>query len=75
MSSSAIAIEAASVEATPARKAPVVIREPQWVKWLLITVGLGWFAALLLLPLATVFIQALTPGLAFSGTPSASRMP
>ena len=49
MSSSAIAIEAASVEATPARKAPVVIREPQWVKWLLITLGLGWFAALLLL--------------------------
>ncbi|MFM5687277.1 sulfate ABC transporter permease subunit CysW, partial [Aeromonas caviae] len=65
MSSSAIAIEVAPVEATPVRKAPVVIREPQWVKWLLITVGLGWFAALLLLPLATVFIQALTPGLAF----------
>ena len=32
---------------------------------LLVTVGLGWFAALLLLPLATVFIQALEPGLAF----------
>ena len=39
--------------------------EPVWVKWLLVTVGLGWFAALLLLPLATVFIQALSPGLAF----------
>ena len=65
MSSSAIAIEVAPVEAAPGRKAPVVIREPQWVKWLLITVGLGWFAALLLLPLATVFIQALSPGLAF----------
>ncbi len=44
---------------------PPVIREPVWVKWLLITIGLGWFAALLLLPLATVFIQALSPGLAF----------
>ena len=46
--------------------------EPVWVKWLLVTVGLGWFAALLLLPLATVFIQALSPGLATpsSGTPS-----
>lgn len=44
---------------------PAVTREPVWVKWLLISVGLGWFAALLLLPLATVFIQALSPGLAF----------
>ncbi|MBP8173794.1 MAG: sulfate ABC transporter permease subunit CysW [Aeromonadaceae bacterium] len=42
-----------------------VTREPWWVKWLLITLGLGWFAALLLLPLATVFIQALKPGLLF----------
>ncbi|MGL5285376.1 MAG: sulfate ABC transporter permease subunit CysW, partial [Aeromonas sp.] len=45
--------------ATPATQAPVVTREPRWVKVLLITLGLGWFAALLLLPLATVFIQAL----------------
>ena len=42
-----------------------VTREPWWVKWLLITLGLGWFAVLLLLPLATVFIQALKPGLLF----------
>lgn len=48
---------------TPAPLAPVVTREPRWVKGLLITLGLGWFAALLLLPLAIVFIQALTPGL------------
>ena len=42
-----------------------VTREPWWVKWLLITLGLGWFAVLLLLPLATIFIQALKPGLLF----------
>lgn len=42
-----------------------VTREPVWVKWLLIILGLGWFAALLLLPLATIFIQALKPGLLF----------
>lgn len=65
MNASTLALEVAPVEVAPVRKAPPVIREPQWVKWLLITVGLGWFAALLLLPLATVFIQALTPGLAF----------
>ena len=53
-----------SASATPARHPPVT-HEPVWVKWLLVTVGLGWFAALLLLPLATVFIQALSPGLAF----------
>lgn len=53
-----------SAPATPARHPPVT-HEPVWVKWLLVTVGLGWFAALLLLPLATVFIQALSPGLAF----------
>ena len=48
----------------PGASSPVT-HEPVWVKWLLVTVGLGWFAALLLLPLATVFIQALSPGLAF----------
>ena len=53
-----------SAPATPARHPPVT-HEPVWVKWLLVTVGLGWFAALLLLPLATVFIQALSPGLSF----------
>ena len=36
------------VPATQVRQ-PAVTREPVWVKWLLITVGLGWFAALLLL--------------------------
>ncbi|UCA11198.1 sulfate ABC transporter permease subunit CysW [Aeromonas enteropelogenes] len=65
MNASTIAMDIAPVVTETQRKAPPVIREPQWVKWLLITLGLGWFAALLLLPLVTVFIQALSPGLAF----------
>lgn len=39
-----------------------VTREPGWVRWLLIAIGLGWFAALLLLPLAVIFIQAFKQG-------------
>lgn len=39
-----------------------VTREPNWVRWLLIAIGLGWFAALLLLPLAVIFIQAFKQG-------------
>ncbi|UBH28581.1 sulfate ABC transporter permease subunit CysW [Aeromonas enteropelogenes] len=65
MNASTIAMDVVPVVAEAQRKAPPVIREPQWVKWLLITLGLGWFVALLLLPLVTVFIQALSPGLAF----------
>lgn len=53
------------VAPAPLARHPSVTREPVWVKWLLIALGLGWFAALLLLPLATVFIQALSPGLTF----------
>lgn len=40
-----------------------VAREPLWVRVLLIALGLGWFLALLLLPLATVFIEAFKQGL------------
>ncbi|MFC3913622.1 sulfate ABC transporter permease subunit CysW [Pseudaeromonas sharmana] len=39
-----------------------VTREPGWVRWLLIAIGVGWFAALLLLPLAVIFIQAFKQG-------------
>jgi len=39
-----------------------VTREPNWVRWLLIAIGVGWFAALLLLPLAVIFIQAFKQG-------------
>ena len=54
--------EPITITVTPIQK---VTREPGWVKWLLIALGVGWFAALLLLPLATIFIQALRPGLLF----------
>jgi sulfate transport system permease protein len=38
-------------------------REQRWVKWTVLTLGLGFFALFLLLPLATVFTEALRKGL------------
>lgn len=38
-------------------------RERPWVKWTVLTLGLGFFALFLLLPLATVFTEALRKGL------------
>ena len=40
-----------------------VTREPVWVRRLLIGIGVGWFALLLLLPLATIFFQAFKQGI------------
>ena len=37
-------------------------REQPWVKWTVLTLGLGFFALFLLLPLATVFTEALRKG-------------
>lgn len=42
-----------------------ITTEPRWVHYLLIFLGAGWFAALLLLPLAVVFTQALAKGVVF----------
>ena len=42
-----------------------ITTEPRWVRYLLILIGAGWFAALLLLPLAVVFTQALAKGIVF----------
>jgi sulfate transport system permease protein len=42
-----------------------ITTEPRWVRYLLIFLGAGWFAALLLLPLAVVFTQALAKGVVF----------
>ena len=42
-----------------------ITTESRWVRYVLILVGVGWFAALLLLPLAIVFTQALAKGLSF----------
>jgi len=38
-------------------------REQPWVKWTVLTLGLGFFALFLLLPLVTVFAEALRKGL------------
>ena len=38
-------------------------RERPWVKWTVLTLGLGFFALFLLLPLVTVFAEALRKGL------------
>jgi len=50
-------------------------REPRWVKWTLITIGLAYFGVFLLLPLITVFFEALRKGwetyLASLGNPDA----
>ena len=51
-SNASLALATGEAAPTTSVRQPPVIREPVWVKWLLITVGLGWFAALLLLPLA-----------------------
>ena len=37
-------------------------REQRWVKWTVLSLGLGFFALFLLLPLATVFTEALRKG-------------
>jgi len=37
-------------------------RDPRWVKWTLITLGVSYFALFLLLPLITVFAEALRKG-------------
>ena len=42
-----------------------ITAEPRWVRYVLIFLGVGWFACLLLLPLATVFIQAFAKGISF----------
>ena len=37
-------------------------RDPAWIKWTLISIGLAYFALFLLLPLITVFAEALRKG-------------
>jgi len=44
-------------------EANAATREPVWVKWLIIGVALGFFGVALLLPLVTVFVEALRKGL------------
>lgn len=40
----------------------VATREPIWVKWILLTLALSFFALFLLLPLVTVFVEAFSKG-------------
>jgi len=47
-------------EAALRRKATTT--EPAWVRWILITIALAFLAVFLLLPLAVVFIEALSKG-------------
>jgi sulfate/thiosulfate transport system permease protein len=47
----------------PARyESRTATRDPRWVKYLLIAVSLAFFSLFLLLPLMTVFVEALTKG-------------
>jgi len=43
-------------------EANIATREPRWVKVLILTVGLGFFALFLLLPLVAVFLEAFRKG-------------
>ncbi|MDX2187315.1 MAG: sulfate ABC transporter permease subunit CysW [Opitutaceae bacterium] len=48
--------------AQPAGTAPNATRDPAWVKWLLVTVALGFLLLFLVLPLVAVFAEALRRG-------------
>jgi sulfate transport system permease protein len=47
---------------TVTRQTQVEARDPAWVKWSLVTVTLGFLLLFLMLPLATVFVEALRKG-------------
>ena len=64
-----MSVAAAAAPALPRPLAPdarfeanAATREQPWVKWTVLTLGLGFFALFLLLPLATVFTEALRKG-------------
>ena len=40
----------------------IATRDPRWVKYTVLTIGLGYFALFLLLPLIAVFVEALRKG-------------
>lgn len=42
-----------------------ITAEPRWVRYLLIAIGVAWFAVLLILPIATIFGQAFAKGVLF----------
>ncbi len=73
MSASAATVSVRPAGATPAARAshtargeppyvPAATQEPTWVRWLLITIALGFAFLFLLVPLAVVFTEALKKG-------------
>ena len=59
---SGIAVSAPGLRSPSYFEARAATRDPKWVKWTLITLGVAYFALFLLLPLITVFYEALRKG-------------
>ncbi|OAJ70939.1 sulfate ABC transporter permease subunit CysW [Methylobacillus sp. MM3] len=57
---SAVISHPLSVLPVPASRAT---QEPAWVRWLLISIALGWLGLFLFIPLAAIFTEALRKGL------------
>ena len=47
----------------PSAQASRATQEPAWVRWMLISVALGWLGLFLFVPLAAIFTEALRKGL------------
>ena len=61
---------------TPGAPAPgAARREPAWVRWLLISIALGFLAVFLVIPLGVVLHAAFADGLAPTCRPSRSPTP
>jgi len=59
---SGISVGAPSLRGPQYFEGRAATRDPRWVKWTLITVGVAYFTLFLLLPLITVFYEALRKG-------------
>ncbi len=59
---SSLAIGAPGLRSPKYFEVRTATRDPKWVKWTLIALGVGYFGLFLLLPLITVFYEALRKG-------------
>jgi len=59
---SGIAVSAPGLRSPSYFESRSATRDPKWVKWTLITLGVAYFTLFLLLPLITVFYEALRKG-------------
>ena len=59
---SGIAVGAPGLRSPKYFEGRAATRDPKWVKWMLVTLGVLYFALFLLLPLITVFYEALRKG-------------